>query len=203
MPDIWMSSSTQPGDGSRSRRFRNSSAEAQPSARWPADFSSRTKALRTDASSSTTKTVGRGSVILAVDLVVQPQTADGDKGEIGAAPVSFSGFKGCRAFSGWVGLNTSAAYATVQTRVAGEIPLELEITPLDISASVLLQSGGGLVASPPAAMNCTERSDRSRDRLGAGDFEEAEPVFEPNTDRPDFDTLLLSDSAKKIKKSDP
>ena len=46
-----------------------------------------------------------------------------------------------------MGLNTSAAYATVQTRVAGEIPLELEITPLDISASVLLQSGGGLVAS--------------------------------------------------------
>jgi hypothetical protein len=45
-----------------------------------------------------------------------------------------------------------------------------------------------LFCSTLAAMKCTERSGRSRNRLEAGDFDEAESVFGSNTGRPDSDT---------------
>ena len=41
-------------------------------------------------------------------------------------------------------------------------------------------------------MKCTERSGRSRDRLGAGDFGKAGTVSAANTGRPDFDSYFLS-----------
>jgi hypothetical protein len=41
-------------------------------------------------------------------------------------------------------------------------------------------------------MMCTERSGRSRDHLGAGDFGEADTVSSANTGRPDFDCCFLA-----------
>lgn len=106
-----------------------------------------------------------------------------------------------RVFTG--GRHRSETCAHVRTRIAGEIPLVLEITPFGYLGICFLQGGGSPMASPSAAMTCTERSGRSQDRLGAGDFDEAGPVSGPNTGRPDFDTRALSDAAKKIKKIDP